>query len=249
MKKILSHLNTNWYKYLLELIVITAGVLGAFALNNWNEDRKIQALEKKYFTNLKNDLEADLIGLDTLLKVGQRKIVSAKNIKQRADKDSVGVLYDFSNVIKELIFVNGFRPNQATFEEMHSTGHFSNLQNDSLKLMLMDLDRKYEQIDGVQEHIRNDYDVFLVTFEKHVDWGSYFDLDKSTVPGNFIFDSLRLESKKQEFESDVLGLLDDKVFLNNVFLIEINFRYFKPMMEETQEDVRDIIEVLDQELK
>ena len=79
MKKILSHLNTNWYKYLLELIVITAGVLGAFALNNWNEDRKIQALEKKYFTNLKNDLEADLIGLDTLLNVGQRKIVSAKN--------------------------------------------------------------------------------------------------------------------------------------------------------------------------
>ena len=40
MKKILNHLTTDWYKYLLELIVITAGVLGAFALNNWNEGTK-----------------------------------------------------------------------------------------------------------------------------------------------------------------------------------------------------------------
>jgi len=249
MKQILLHLRSEWYKYLLELIVITAGVLGAFALNNWNEGRKQKDLEKKYFINLKNDLQADIVGLDTLLNVGQRKILSAKNIRKRADEDSVGSLYDFSNVIYELIFVNGFRPNQTTFDEMHNTGHFSNLKNDSLKSMLLALDRKYEIIDGLQEHIRNDYEVFLENFETHVDWGGYFDLKKSKIPDYLAFDSTRIESNKGQMEIDVLGLLDDKVFLNNVFLIEVNFTYFMPLMEETQSDIQVIINMLDQELK
>ena len=36
MNKIFNHLKSDWYKYVLELIVITAGILGAYALNNWS---------------------------------------------------------------------------------------------------------------------------------------------------------------------------------------------------------------------
>lgn len=248
MKRIINTLAQKWPEYLLEILVITIGIMGAFALNNWNEDRKQNNIEKKYLINLKNDLQADIIGLDTFMLVAERKIVAAKNLNERALKDSVGVLYDLSNVLKELIFVSGFNPNQSTFEEMQSSGNFSRLRNDSLKLQLMQLNRTYETIEGFQEHVRNDYDVFLERFEEHVNWGSYLDIDKSRLPGYIAFDSASIEANYISMEKDVHSLLDDKVILNNIFLIEVNFTYAMPMLKQTKADIKRIVEVISREI-
>ena len=40
MKKILKHFKKNWYRYGLETLVVIVGVLIAFALNDWNEEKK-----------------------------------------------------------------------------------------------------------------------------------------------------------------------------------------------------------------
>jgi len=56
MKKILETLKRKWAEYLLEMIVIIFGILGAFTLNNWNQWRKDGLKEKEILTDLIENL-------------------------------------------------------------------------------------------------------------------------------------------------------------------------------------------------
>ena len=59
MKKIVNHLKENWIKYGFETFVIIVGILGAFALNNWNESRKASRVEKEHLINIYESLQRD----------------------------------------------------------------------------------------------------------------------------------------------------------------------------------------------
>lgn len=95
MKNILNHLGTDWYKYLLELIVITAGVLGAFALNNWNEERKDRLYEKDFVQNLMFELRLDTAAL-------AERMASHQRINDQL-KITNDILYDDSPISKEQV--------------------------------------------------------------------------------------------------------------------------------------------------
>lgn len=52
MNKILETFKRNWAEYLIEVIVIIIGILGAFALNNWNEQRKSVKTEIEFLEDI-----------------------------------------------------------------------------------------------------------------------------------------------------------------------------------------------------
>ena len=122
-----------------EILLVVVGILIAVQVNTWNEERKQRQIEIKYFYNLKNDLMADLVQLDAMINLSATKVKASKTIKLKADRDSVGSLYNFTDEMLTLFFVNEFRPNDNTYEEMKSSGNFSTIGNDDLKLKLMNL--------------------------------------------------------------------------------------------------------------
>ncbi len=67
MKKILETLKQRWAEYLIEIIVIMIGILGAFTLNNWNELKKVNEKEQKILTSLFQDFKLNLQNLDSSL--------------------------------------------------------------------------------------------------------------------------------------------------------------------------------------
>ena len=60
MKKITELIKEKWGEYVIEIIVITLGIFGAFILNNWNESRKQNERFKIFTEQLYNTVDKDI---------------------------------------------------------------------------------------------------------------------------------------------------------------------------------------------
>ena len=233
-----------------EILLVVVGILIALQVNTWNEERKQRQIELKYFYNLKNDLLADIQLLDVMIDLSSSKVKAAKSVKIIANGDAIGSVYDFSSQMKTLIFVGEFIPNDNTYQEMKSSGNFSTIDNDDLKLKLMNLKKTYLVIAGAHEHMRYDYNVFLEDFQKYIDWGKYYDLEKSIIPNlDLKYDSIYIESHQEIMKQEIQELYQNKVFLNNIFLLEINYTYLIDLLNNTKPQINEILEILNSELE
>ena len=242
---------SKYLKYAIgEIVLVMIGILLALQVNNWNEARKQRQIELKYYNNLKNDLLADDELLNDMIHFANGKVNAAKNVKLKVDRDSIGSVYDFANEMLTLFFVDEFRPNDNTYEEMKSSGNLSTISNEDLKLELMNLKKTYLNIAATHVHMRYDFNVFLEDFENYVDWGKYYDLNKSNMPKvEFAYDSLYVESHKSIMEEEIHQLYKNKIFLNNIFLLEINHTYIIDLFNNTKSQISEIIKTLNSELE
>ncbi len=128
----------NWPYAVGELIIVTAGVLIALAINQWNSDRLDRAEELEIVEQLISDLQGDLQDLGnqvsaldekeaSLLRV--RSILAAEN--SRPD-DPAGFLRD---VIDGANYGwNQMEAHRTTFDELLGSGKFSLIRDAGLRV-------------------------------------------------------------------------------------------------------------------
>ena len=80
MKRILSTLKEKWPEYILEILVITIGILGAFALNSWNENRQIRNKEQDYLLRLHGEITVEIDHYSNLKEQFEEKEMRLKRI-------------------------------------------------------------------------------------------------------------------------------------------------------------------------
>jgi len=134
MKKILETLRRKWAEYFLEILVIMIGILGAFMLNSWNEERKGSRAEYAILINLKKDFE---VNKETLILQNEDMQGQIEQINFLLDltpntiPDSL-ILYNFFRTYYGLRVIS-FQPADATLRETISSGKLQIIGSEILR--------------------------------------------------------------------------------------------------------------------
>ena len=188
MKKIIKHLKENWIRHGFETLAVLIGVLAAFSLNNWNENRLKQTELDTYLLNLVENLESDVKLMNSLERVHIFRFHSLQYLIELAgefpydelademnspsfsknDIWEVPLPTDYDEEFIHLAFLWSHRltnqnVNQSVINELKSTGMLSHLDNITLKNAINSYYKDWEHRIGESnqkkhEQIRGAYD-------------------------------------------------------------------------------------------
>lgn len=137
MKRILTTLAQKWPEYLLEMIVITAGILGAFLLNHWainiGNEGKIEQAYEQLLTELNHDRSQLQYSRDRRLD----RINYLNQIKSNAPRD-------LDSLYRHLTTYWNFNPIISKYESLQQTGDLSLIEDDLLGKIVFNYERIYD---------------------------------------------------------------------------------------------------------
>lgn len=154
MKTILETTKRKWTEYLLEILVIVIGILLAFALNNWNEQRKNLRVEQYYLKGIKTSLVKSKIELDRVIIKTNR--VSEKNLElillSKSKIDDLPFL-----AIDTLISSTGYTiytPDEGIVHEILNSNNLSLIQNEFIRSYIASWDSRNRKIRNYEEFVK-----------------------------------------------------------------------------------------------
>lgn len=133
MKRILTTLSQKWPEYLLEMIVITAGILGAFALNNWNEQRKERIDEIQLLQNIRLDLQNAILELRRHNELRKRIIDATYVLYDAIDHPEQYEQRELDSLMTELWFIPTYNAQTGTINLLFTSGKITILQNEEIE--------------------------------------------------------------------------------------------------------------------
>ena len=193
MIKIFRHIRQNlimenktgkYLKYAIgEIVLVVIGILIALQINNWNEVRKENLMEKKYLLRLVEELNTDHDNISSAIN-------AIKNRKQRAEFlintiDNPQLAEDSANYFVKSIEFAGYTSfpviSDNTFEEIKSSGKLSLITNESIRGALQQYyswTTKRNQYNFIREDIQLNYlneQEGILNAEQQISMGSFAD--------------------------------------------------------------------------
>lgn len=127
----------NWKKYSFEFLSIFVAVVAAFALNNWNDNRRANLSENKILTEIANGLVKDLDDIRNNITGHEKGILACDYFRKALGDEEVktdSVLIHFSALTRDFVSIQ----NIAGYESLKSKG-LELIANDSLRLQIISL--------------------------------------------------------------------------------------------------------------
>ncbi|TXC75239.1 DUF6090 family protein [Luteibaculum oceani] len=137
-------------RFIIELCSVFLGVTLAFALNRWNEEKKLRVTEEKILTEIKNGLELDISDTEVNISGHKAGIKAATTFLKLASGKEVqkdSLLISYHTLWRNFISIQ----NASGYESLKSRG-LEVIRNDSLRYQIITLyDFYYEMIEKLEE--------------------------------------------------------------------------------------------------
>jgi hypothetical protein len=143
--RFLKHLRTDWFRYGFETLAVVVGILVAFALDNWNEERKQNFLEIEYLQGLVADLANDTsyynrrIANSEWIRENHLEFVHQMYLPQKSLEDIRALFLHVDYNSEHLTTHN------PSYIELTNSGNLSILSNVILKDQIIDYYRENER--------------------------------------------------------------------------------------------------------
>ena len=173
------------YRIVIEIFIITIGILIAIYLNNWNNERNAKKQELDFLKDFRKSLVSDTLDFNSNINGCTWWVNEIYKIKKRIEEKSSRVSdLDFSASGFQYVYI--IPSSQGLYEELKSKG-LSNITDETLRKMII----KYFEEDmkathfseSLSEKVRDDIRVY---YTKHFD--KWFTDNNSPLPldSNFI---------------------------------------------------------------
>jgi hypothetical protein len=118
-----------------EILLVVIGILIALSIDNWNESRKLENIERKYLRELRSNLQVDLEDVSHSISYITNKIRSNRAALDNLDGEVAfydSLKYHFSNIQGSL----HFNPQTSGIEGIKTAEGIDIIERDSLRKAL-----------------------------------------------------------------------------------------------------------------
>lgn len=220
-----------WRKFGLEFLSIFIAVISAFALNNWNENKKNDKTEQKILVEIKNGLEKDLEDLNTNTN-GHKRGIKASQFWRKLLMNEEVVVDSLQLRFIELTRDFTSLQNRSGYETLKSNG-LELIQNDSLRFELISL---YEYDYYTLRKLEEEYEE--MQYQKN-----YFKEINNSFASNFIFDK---KGNLVDISKPIrLSKKEKNIILSYLMKMEINRQMVIMFYEKTNKKVNKLKTVIE----
>ena len=150
--RIFKHLKSEWFHYGFETIAVIVGILVAFALDNWHEQRKSNEQEISLLKELVENLESDCLQYEQRIKSQEDLIAGIDRLidhleAKRPYEDSLKI------IMMQISWFEEFSVNRSAYESLKSVGIERLSSTDLKKAITHHYDVLVTNISGIIQNV------------------------------------------------------------------------------------------------
>jgi len=236
MKKILKHLRDNWIRHGFETLVVIVGVLIAFALNDWNEERLRRVEEVSAISRILGDIQRDLKLFELLLEEVDKKEESLWRIKKVFSEGKTPVSH---SLLKDIIMGSNWGWHQgvaqrSTYDDLLGSGKLRIIADQQVRFKIANY---YSLFEDTQSR----------TDERETSYPNYsYQLVPRGISTSKLEGEFELESNLSEVQLSELVTLIQESTIRDYVTGEINFaRFIRGTTLKLQSDADDLVKLLE----